>query len=173
MCVVVLLTVYPMFYHDIEGEIPPDAQPVMTHIYYLWLVLVGTLIVNAIACLFIFLKDNIVEGLEDIILGFIYLPLITAASFLLWYRPVYYGLMKEHSLFYYVYFVFCGFHLLYSIYAFVGPPATGCAGIVNMIDAFKKGHIVAGVLSAIATAGFAVQGLGHMWYYRVVRVFFS
>ena len=160
---------YPVFYHDIPGEIPPDAQPTMTAIYYLWLVLVGTLVVNAVACVFLFVAHNIVDGLKDLILGFIYLALITAASFFLWYRPVYYGLMKEHSLFYYVYFLFCGFHLLFSAYAFVGPPGTGCAGIVNMIDAFQGSHWAAGVLALVATIGFLVQGLGQLWFFRVVR----
>lgn len=160
---------YPVFYHDIAGEIPPDAQPTMTAIYYLWLVLVGTLVVNAVACVFLFVAHNIVDGLKDLILGFIYLALITAASFFLWYRPVYYGLMKEHSLFYYVYFLFCGFHLLFSAYAFVGPPGTGCAGIVNMIDAFQGSHWAAGVLALVATIGFLVQGLGQLWFFRVVR----
>ncbi|WFD35354.1 hypothetical protein MCUN1_002208 [Malassezia cuniculi] len=162
------LTVYPMFYHDIAGEIPPDAQPVMTMIYYLWLVLVGTLVVNAIACIFLFTAHNIVDGLKDLIMGFIYLVLITCASFFLWYRPVYYGLMKEHSLFYYVYFLFCGFHILFSAYAFIGPPGTGCAGLVNMIDAFQKSHWAAGALSVVCTVGFAVQGLGQLWYYRII-----
>lgn len=34
---------------------------------------------------------------------------------------------------------------------------------------FAQGHIVAGVFGIIATAGWTIQGLGNLWYYRQVR----
>lgn len=37
-------------------------------------------------------------------------------SFLLWYRPAYNAYMKELSVFYYMYFLFAGFHLAFSAY---------------------------------------------------------
>lgn len=156
---------YPIVYHDIASEIPPDSQTTMLQVYRLWLLLVATLLVNLAACIVLFVSMGHISDLIDSI---VYLVVITVASFFLWYRPLYFGLMKEHSLFFYVYFLFCGCHLLFSIYAVIGPPSTGCAGFFNMTNAFSQHHIVAGVLSAISAAGFLVQGLGHAWYYRLI-----
>ena len=79
-------TVYPLIYHDIDAEIPPgDLQTAMTHLYWLWLLLFGTLIVNVVACVFLLIQGSS-DGIKDLISGVVYLPVITIASFLLWYR---------------------------------------------------------------------------------------
>lgn len=57
----------------------------MTHLYYLWLLLVGTLVVNVVACIFLLIQGSH-DGIKDLISGIVYLPVITVASFLLWYR---------------------------------------------------------------------------------------
>lgn len=76
--------------------------------------------------------------------------------------------MKEASLFYYFYFLFAGFHIAFSVYAFIGIPSSGCAGLINLIKEFISGHIVAGVFCVIATVGWAVQGLGSIWMYKQI-----
>ncbi|CCF51928.1 hypothetical protein NDA11_005225 [Ustilago hordei] len=158
---------YPLIYHDIDVEIPPDSQPIMQNLYKLWLLLVATLVVNMVACIFLLIQGAS-DGGKDMISGIVYLPVITVASFLLWYRPIYNGLMKEHSLFFYVYLIFAGFHLAFSVYVFLGIPSTGSAGLINTIQAFAGGRLVAGILGAITTAGFGLQGLGNLWYYRLI-----
>lgn len=127
----------PLIYHDIDAEIPPDSREAMQHIYILWLVLVGTLIVNLVACVFLLIQGSS-DGIKDMITGIVYFPVITALSFLLWYRPVYNGFMKNHSLYFYVFFLFAGCHLAFSVYAFLGIPSTGSAGLLNMIQSFAS-----------------------------------
>ncbi len=139
----------------------------MQGLYKLWLLLVLALIVNMVACIFLLL-EGASDGGKDMISGVVYLPVITVASFLLWYRPIYNGLMKEHSIFFYVYFIFAGFHLAFSVYVFLGVPSTGSAGLINTIQAFADSELVAGILGAIATALFGFQGLGNLWYYRLI-----
>ncbi|WFD30455.1 hypothetical protein MSPP1_001476 [Malassezia sp. CBS 17886] len=159
---------YPLVYHDIASEIPPDSQPVMLNLYRLWLLLLVALIVNFVACLVLVISRGF-DRLSDLINSIVYLVVIAPASFFLWYRPVYNGLMKEHSIFYYVYFVFCGFHILFSIYAVIGAPGTGCAGVLTSIYAFTQGgHVAAGVLCAITSVLFLIQGLGNAWYYQII-----
>lgn len=102
------------------------------------------------------------------IAAIVYLPILTAASFLLWYRPAYNGFMKEHSLFYYTFFLFGGFHIAYSVYVFLGIPSTGSAGLLNMIQSFSSSRLVAAILGVFVTLGFAAQGLGILWYYREI-----
>ncbi|KAK0533327.1 hypothetical protein OC842_002998 [Tilletia horrida] len=163
---------YPMLYHDIDAEIPPDSRQVVATVYKLWLLLVLALIVNLVATVFL-LVQAAPDGGKDMISGIVYLPVISAASFMLWYRPLYNAYMKESSVFYYVYFVLCvlradgGFHLAYSVYMVLGIPATGSAGLINTIGSFQGGRIIAAILGTIATVGFAVQGLGNLWFYRL------
>ncbi|KAJ2931884.1 hypothetical protein H1R20_g5215, partial [Candolleomyces eurysporus] len=74
-----------------------------------------------IACVFI-LTAGAGAGGSDLASSIGYLVFITLASFLLWYRPIYNGYMKEQALYYYFYFFFGGFHLLFSLYMIVGIP---------------------------------------------------
>lgn len=157
---------YPLVYHDIDAEIPPDAQETMRHIYYLWLLLTATLIWN-VPTVIVMAISSVPNA--NFIGAIIYLVFIPPLSFMLWYRPVYNGLMKEHSLFYYVYFLFGGFHLLFSLYAVVGYASTGCAGLLSVISAFYNGKWVGGALAIVSSLGFVVQGAGNLWYYRIVR----
>lgn len=85
-------------------------------------------------------------------------------------RPIYNGLAREHSLFYYIYFIFAGFHLAFSIYAFLGIPETGSAGLLNTIQSFTETNakIVGGALGVVVTVGFALQGVGNLWYYKQI-----
>ena len=61
-----------------------------------------------------------------------------------------------------------GFHLLFSVYMIIGIPSTGSAGLINTVSAFSRKAIVVGVLGAIASAGWVIQGVGHAFYYRQV-----
>jgi hypothetical protein len=112
---------FPLIYHDISEEIPEASRPLITRLYQLWLVLFGTLILNMIACIFILIAGS-PDGGRDVGAAIGYLFIISATSFLLWYRPIYNGYMKEQALYYYFYFFFCGFHLLFSVYMIIGVP---------------------------------------------------
>jgi hypothetical protein len=48
--------------------------------------------------------------------------------------------------------------------------STGSAGIIQTIQRFSHGALVAGVLGIIATVGWAIQGLGNAFYYRQVNL---
>lgn len=45
------VAVYPLIFHSIPDEIPQASQPLITRLYQLWLVLLGTLVVNMVACI--------------------------------------------------------------------------------------------------------------------------
>lgn len=48
--------------------------------------------------------------------------------------------------------------------------STGSAGLINTIQMFTSGHIVAAIFGTIATVGWTVQGLGNAFYYRQVGI---
>jgi len=157
----------PLIFHSIQDEIPEASRSLVTRLYQLWLALFVTLIVNLVACIFILLAGSD-EGGQDLGASITYFPVITLLSFLLWYRPIYNAYMKEQSLYYYLYFIFCGFHILFSAYMLLGIPSTGAAGLINTIQGFTHGWIVAAVLGTVASVGWAIQLLGNLFYYRLI-----
>jgi len=158
---------FPLIYHNIGVEIPEPSRPLMTRLYQLWLVLQGTLIINMIACLFILLAGSS-DGGKDFGASIGYIPVIGGLSFFLWYRPIYNGYMKEQALYYYLYFFFCGWHLLFSVYMIIGIPSTGSAGLIQTISMFSRRHLAAGILGTFASVGWTLQGIGNGYYYRMI-----
>ncbi|CCM04618.1 uncharacterized protein FIBRA_06802 [Fibroporia radiculosa] len=161
---------YPLIFHSIQDEIPEGSRQMITRIYQLWLVLLGTLVINVVANILV-LTAGSSHGASDVGSSIGYLIVIPPISFLAWYRPLYNGYMKasgEQSLYYYLYFVFGGFHLAYSLYMIVGIPSTGSAGFIQTIEQYIDGHIVAGVFGTIATVGWVLQGGGNAMYYRQI-----
>ncbi|KAF4576436.1 hypothetical protein EYR36_004413 [Pleurotus pulmonarius] len=158
---------FPLIFHSIQDEIPEASRPLVTRLYQLWLVLALTLILNMVACIFVLLAGSS-DGGKDLGASIGYLVFISVASFLLWYRPIYNGYMKEQSLYYYFYFFFGGFHLLFSIYMIIGIPSTGSAGLIQTIQMYARHAWVAAVLGTVTTVGWTVQGLGNAFYYRQI-----
>lgn len=158
---------YPIFYHDIDQEVPPEKRADVTTIYRGWLFLVAVLAWNLLTTVFL-LTSGASGGGSDLGSGIFYLPVITILSFLLWYRPVYNAYAKEHSIFYLLYFVFGGFHVLFCFYMLIGIPATGSAGLINTISAFGRGSIITGVFGIIATTGWAALAFGNAWMWKAV-----
>ncbi|KAF8651446.1 hypothetical protein AX16_004745 [Volvariella volvacea WC 439] len=158
---------FPLIYHSIPDEIPEASRPLITRLYQLWLVLFGTLIINMVACILILIAGS-ADGGKDTGASIGYVFTITVTSFLLWYRPIYNGYMKEQALYYYLYFFFCGWHLLFSVYMIIGVPSTGSAGMIQMIQMFSRAHFVAGAFSLVATIGWIIQGVGNAFYYRQI-----
>jgi hypothetical protein len=158
---------YPLIYHAISEEIPEASRPLITRLYQLWLVLLGTLIMNMVACISLLIAGSS-DGGKDLGGSIGYVFIIAPLSFLLWYRPIYNGYMKEQALYYYFYFFFGGFHLLFSVYMIIGIPSTGSAGLIQTIQMYAQGHWAAGILGTIATVGWTVQGLGNAFYYRQI-----
>ena len=48
--------------------------------------------------------------------------------------------------------------------------STGSAGLIQTVQMYARGAIVAGVLGTIATVGWVIQGVGNAYYYREVSV---
>ncbi|SGZ22418.1 BQ5605_C022g09485 [Microbotryum silenes-dioicae] len=158
---------FPLIYHDINEEIPAEHQSTVLTLYRLWMFLILTLTVNLVAAILL-LVSQANNGGADLAAGIMYLPVIGALSFFLWYRPAYNAYMKGSAMFFYMYFLFAGFHLAFSAYMIIGIPSSGSAGIINLISRFATGHLVAGIFCALATACWVLQGLGSLWMYKQV-----
>jgi hypothetical protein len=93
---------YPLFYLDIDVEIPESERYTIRMLYRSWLATIGTLVWNAIACFLILVSHatGVTTGASDFGVAFMYCFTITVASFFLWYRPIYNAYMKERSIYY-------------------------------------------------------------------------
>jgi hypothetical protein len=93
---------YPFMFHDIDIEIPEDCREIVRRLYTSWLALLGVLGWNAISAFLIMVSHapDVITGNTDFGTALVYCFTITAASFFLWYRPVYNAFMKENSLYY-------------------------------------------------------------------------
>ncbi|KAI6005633.1 scamp family-domain-containing protein [Pisolithus albus] len=178
---------FPLIFHSIPEEIPEASRPLINRLYQLWLVLLATLIVNMIACIF-FLVAGSSDGGKDLggSIGYLisnFPPLLSVVvqtniqwlhegtgvvllSALLSFLPSPRVTSYASSLD--IFFFFCGFHLLYSIYMVIGIPSTGSAGLIQTIQMYASGHWAAGILGTVATVGWSVQGLGLAYYYRQI-----
>jgi hypothetical protein len=56
------LPVFPLIFHSIQDEIPEDHRQLITRLYQLWLVLLGTLLINMIACICILIAGSASGG---------------------------------------------------------------------------------------------------------------
>jgi hypothetical protein len=52
------ILVFPLIFHSIQDEIPETSRPLITRLYQLWLVLLGTLIINMVACIIILISGS-------------------------------------------------------------------------------------------------------------------
>ncbi|KAJ3329477.1 hypothetical protein HDU76_007822, partial [Blyttiomyces sp. JEL0837] len=161
---------YPLIYHDIDDEVPEDLRPTVRRIYYFWLGTVGQLILNMIACLALLISHATTSGASDFGISLIYCFTITAMSFYLWYRPVYVAFCKDSSLFFYIFLLFEGFHVLYAGYMAVGLPGSGSAGLINFIAVLSYGNYGAAAICVLSLAGWIADALFASWMWTAVSI---
>ncbi|KAK4686601.1 secretory carrier-associated membrane protein, partial [Tremellales sp. Uapishka_1] len=161
---------FPVLHHDLSTIPSPHGQTV-TLLYYQWLALIVTLIFNLLGCIFLLVAGSSEGGADTAAAGG-YVPVIGIASFILWYRPIYLGYKRLGSrgmaFFFYIFFLFAGFHLAFSIYMAIGIPSTGSAGLINTISMFSQAHILAGVFGVISSVGWILQAAGGGLLYKRV-----
>ena len=54
----ILSLVFPLIYHSISDEIPEPSRPLISRLYQLWLVLLATLVINMVACIFLLVAGS-------------------------------------------------------------------------------------------------------------------
>lgn len=93
---------FPVMYLDIPAEIPLEHQSTVWWLYREWLLFELTLVINFIACLCLLFShpESVTSAPADLGVALTEMFTHTAASFFLWYRPVYNAYMKEVSLYY-------------------------------------------------------------------------
>ncbi|CAD6573304.1 MAG: hypothetical protein CYPHOPRED_005108 [Cyphobasidiales sp. Tagirdzhanova-0007] len=156
----------PLIFHDIDLEIPQESRVIVNTLYRLWLALILTLTLNFVACILLLVTGAEAGGkdLGGSIVDLLVIPL----AFLLWYRPAYSAYMKEASFYYYLYFIFNGFHIAFCLYSLIGLESTGSAGIINAIISFSRASYTTFAFCILSTIGWAIQVAGNAFMFRFV-----
>ncbi|ORX77573.1 scamp-domain-containing protein, partial [Basidiobolus meristosporus CBS 931.73] len=161
---------WPVMYHNIDEEITDSNRVLVRNIFRSWLFTLGTLLLNSTSCFLILIAHavGVNTGATDFGVGLVYTIFVGMASFFLWYRPVYNAFMKEKALYYYLFFVFNGFHIGFQFYMLAGIPGSGSGGLINMISMISDGKILAGVFCIITSALWACGGTLSLFLYNKV-----
>ncbi|KAJ3061391.1 hypothetical protein HDU98_002708 [Podochytrium sp. JEL0797] len=160
---------YPIIYHDIDVEVPAASRPLTAKIYKFWLATVCVLAFNMIACLTILASHSTTTGGADFGGALIYTFTITACSFFAWYRPIYTAFSKDSSLFFYIFLLFEGLHILFAAYMTVGLPGSGSAGIINLLSVLTDGKYISAVFCVVATVAWGADALFGFWIWVEVN----
>ncbi|KAJ2357627.1 hypothetical protein GGF43_001343 [Coemansia sp. RSA 2618] len=162
---------YPIMYHAIDVEVPIGDRRTVRTLFYMWLALEAMLVLNSVSCLIVLVSNasDVSNAGASFGSSFVYLFTITAGSFFLWYRPVYNAYMKDSSLFFYLFFVFNGFHILFDAYMAVGVPGAGSAGIIVMLQCLSSGKKAAAAFCGISFALWVLHFAASLFMYIKVR----
>ncbi|KAI8979240.1 scamp family-domain-containing protein [Mycotypha africana] len=167
---------FPIMYLDIVAEIPDQHQQTVLWFYREWLLFLVTLVLNFFASLWtLFSHPESVSNSAPTNMGVALTELFThtLASFFLWYRPIYNAYMKDNSLYFTLFFLFNGFHILYTFYMAIGIPSTGGAGLIVLVTLFQEHYIGPAVLTLLATIGWLSMGIMAVILYRKTFVHYK
>ncbi|CDH59884.1 scamp-domain-containing protein [Lichtheimia corymbifera JMRC:FSU:9682] len=158
---------FPIMYLDITTEIPLNHQSTVWWLYREWLWFELTLVLNFVACLCLLFSHppSVTSAPTDLGIALTQMFTHSLASFFLWYRPVYNAYMKEVSLYYTLYFIFNGFHILYTFYMAIGIPSTGGAGLILVVTLFTDGYIITGIIALLASVCWLGMGVLALYLY--------
>lgn len=163
---------YPIYYMDIQVEIPEANRNNVRLLFQSWLAYAGVLVINFVTSILILASkpSNLTSTTSNFGTALSYMIVMPILAFLFWYRPIYNAFMKERAYFYFIFFLFNGFHILFVAYLTVGIPGTGSCGIISSIYVLADGKIVISIFGFI-TAGLlgALTLLNSILFLRVHR----
>ena len=126
---------YPITYHSIKDDIPPESRRTVLTLYYSWMFTIVCYVVNMAACLCILIAGSS-GGAADFGYSIMYVVLLTPVSFFSHYKPVYNAFRSNSSFWFNLFFFFGFWHVAWMIYVIVGMSGSGSAGFINCIALF-------------------------------------
>jgi len=122
---------YPIWYHNIGEEIPPQGRNLVKRMFFAWILTVTCYCMNFVAELarIIGLSSGGSSGV-DFGLSIAYLLIGPFLTFVFWYRPFYYGVRKNRSISFFIFFFNFSCHIGFCIVMAIGIPNTGGAGFI-------------------------------------------
>eukprot|EP00798_Chlamydomonas_sp_ICE-L_P001699 gene1699-33102_t len=165
---------YPLIYHDINAEIPPQSIRVVKEVYWSWYGLVFCLSWNWF-CACVILGSDEDGKVSSWFLAAIYWLAGIPLGFILWYRKLYNGAKAESSFSFMWFFAFYALNIAFCIWSAVGVPFSkekwSFAGFIVAIAAFDV-NLFAGVVYMMGASFWSIQSVYCLWCMKDVFLFF-
>jgi len=150
------IPIQPCFYQDFDVDIAQEYRLTVKYIYYIYLALVLTLLINVIGCV-IYVACDGDDKASQLVFGILILALGTPCGYACWMRAVYNAFKKDSSFsFFFFFFTFFLEICLLVLFA-IGPPGYGTCGWIVMFEQFADEHYFAGIVSLVISV--ALTGL--------------
>eukprot|EP01089_Gocevia_fonbrunei_P013662 TRINITY_DN3548_c0_g1_i2.p1 TRINITY_DN3548_c0_g1~~TRINITY_DN3548_c0_g1_i2.p1 ORF type:complete len:289 (-),score=44.49 TRINITY_DN3548_c0_g1_i2:70-936(-) len=140
---------YPILYHNISADIPPEHRFLVRLTYTTWYAIIIAYIVNSIALGSIAFSDGGSENIIGWVLSIVFILVGPIFAFCV-YKSLYNGCKTGKSSYYVLFLCFFIMQLLLEIFFAVGLKETGASGFVLMIEAFENHHTIPGFLQLIS-----------------------
>ncbi|KAK7602602.1 hypothetical protein V9T40_008191 [Parthenolecanium corni] len=161
----------PCFYLDINVEIQPEFQTIVTQLYKLWQVHAGLLVCNFILCVLLGVLGTLEKaGIPDILMSLIYGGLFIPLSFLCWFRPGYKAFKNDSSFNFMIFFFIFFFQFLLTIVQGIGfsPGYCGLYKALTILGNEGARNKFGGLLALILAIGFCVAACADL--YLITRI---
>lgn len=112
----------PCLYQDINVEIPVEFQRIVRHAYYLWMYFLAVLLANLIGGI---AKWSVENESGYFTFALMSLLILTPASFMCWFRPLYKAFRSDSSFSFMIFFFVFFCQLVLSIFWAIGIPGSG------------------------------------------------
>ncbi|KAJ1554078.1 hypothetical protein HK405_006085 [Cladochytrium tenue] len=151
----------PMVYHDIANDIPEGGRWIVKRLFTAWWLAVGTYLVN-FAAAFSLLVTKAESGGATFGLALVILLVGT---------PVSYGVKRNRSISFFLFFVNFGFHLAFSALLAIGIPGWGGAGVIYTLQQLGS-NIGVGVLCAVSSGLLIFEVVFGLWQIKAVSGYY-
>lgn len=145
----------PCFYQDINVEIPPEFQPVVRNLYYLWMFHSALMLINCIGGILLVMFKK--EAFTTLLAAIFYTFLFTPFSFICWYRPAYKAFRSDSSFNFMVFFFVFFFQLILTVIQSLGLPGSGSCGLLTALGTLTDGTttgVICGLFLLLIALGF-------------------
>ncbi|KAL6751308.1 scamp family-domain-containing protein [Haematococcus lacustris] len=166
---------FPMWHHDIAGEIPPQSQRVVKELYLCWWGLVVCLSYQLV-CASITLGFDATDKVPSWFLAMIYWLTGVPLSMYLWYRRIYNAARDDSSLGMWAFFLFFTVNLAWCIWCAIAIPFSSerwsFTGFGSAMAAFKISGFN-GTIYIIGAACWVLLSLWSFWCLKDAYVFYK
>jgi hypothetical protein len=140
---------YPLAYHSIQDEIPPNHRAMVKKFYFILYVSWVCLFWNWLTILTVWGQDRGSDAANSALWSTIYMSFGIPGAWKLWYRSVYYCCRDGAGIRWAFFFINFLMHLAFAILMAIGVPKIGSGGLFIMIDMFANSHDIAGFFALV------------------------
>uniref|UniRef100_A0A7S3VSH0 Secretory carrier-associated membrane protein n=1 Tax=Dunaliella tertiolecta TaxID=3047 RepID=A0A7S3VSH0_DUNTE len=166
---------FPIWHHDIQGEIPDEAKRVVREVYMSWwgLMLCLSFQVFCATVMMGYKPDN--HAIPSWFLSLIYWVAGLAGSLWLWYKRLYHAARHGTTAGYVVFFLFYFVHICWCIWCAIAIPVEAASwsfsGFATAIAAIDV-HPFPGVIYFIGAALWCLEATWCLWCIKDTYLFF-